>query len=102
MKEMAEDSRGQDRGLDALDASEREERRLCRMRPQRAHPIHYFLLSFLNDRPNCHRESVLIRVFTASNLRINSRTFHVSISRVYITNLEQDRENRGRNLGGKD
>lgn len=59
------------------------------MRPQRAHPIHYFLLSFLNDRPNCHRASVLIRVFTVSNLRINSRTFHVSISRVYITNHER-------------
>lgn len=58
MKEMAEDSRGQDRGLDALDASEESD--------SAAHSIHYFFLSFLNNRPNLHRAKYsrqVIRVY---------------------------------------
>lgn len=40
MKEMAEDSRGQDRGLDALDASERQKRTIL---PRTLFTIFFFL-----------------------------------------------------------
>lgn len=64
------------------------------MRPQRAHPIHYFLLSFLNDRSNCHRASVLIRVFTASNLIIINKFSY--ISRIDFTSIYHESRTRSR------